>query len=295
MLASDARVFPNARPTTMWAQRGDWPFLGAFYAGANPPRATPIRYYLREAGEDEVKLAIRDAAGRPVRTLEGPAEAGINEVLWDWRHDAPYVAGGGRGGGAGGGGRGRGGPPRGPIALPGTYAVSLTHEGVEHEASIEIVADPRRPMSSADRAARQRALMVLHALAVPIRDVGEAADAVSDQLDAAETLLEAAGEGTDELSEELKAIRDELDEIREELGTARRNAGVASAIQGSSTLPTEDHLWQVDRAWALTTEVAERMNALARDRMSALNARLYAPGLRPASPDPVEMPERPGG
>ena len=42
----------------------------------------------------------------------------------------------------------------------------------------------------------------------------------------------------------------ELGEISTELGEARRNAGVAGAIQVSSTLPTEDQLWQVDAAWA---------------------------------------------
>ena len=40
------------------------------------------------------------------------------------------------------------------------------------------------------------------------------------------------------------------------MAEARRNAGVARAIQGSSTLPTEDHLWQVDRAWEVMAEVA---------------------------------------
>ena len=76
----------------------------------------------REARADPTfVLTITDADGNHIRTLEAPSEAGINEVIWDWRHDPPYEAeeeGSGGGGGGGGGFRG-GGAPDGPIVLPG--------------------------------------------------------------------------------------------------------------------------------------------------------------------------------
>lgn len=97
------------------------------------------------------------------------------------------------------------------------------------------------------------------------------------------------------LLEELTAIREELEAIEEELDIARTNARVAGAIQGSSTLPTEDQLWQVERAWEVLPPAAERLNVIVLTRMPAFNAMLNAEGVRPTLGDPIEMPRRPGG
>ena len=331
MLADAGRVFGDR--SIMWTERGDWPFYGATYSAPNPPRGARIRYYLRDAeepaaaedadagehGDEEghedgdgdgdgdegahedgddgaFALTITDASGAHVRTLDAPPEQGVNEVIWDWRHDAPYEREGGGGpGGGGGGGFFGGGAPRGPIVLPGTYTVSMEAGGETFSAEVEVVAEPRRPMTASDRRARQEALMSLHAMAGPIYDAGQAADALEEQLSAAETLIEAADEAPEGLDEEVEAIRDEIEEIRDELGDARRNAGVANAIQGSSTVPTADHLWQVDEVWRVMPELLERLNALIETRVPALNAQLYAEAVRPPAGEPVALPERPGG
>jgi hypothetical protein len=323
MMADAGRVIPLARESIMWAQRGDWPFFGTQYAAANPPRGALVRYWLRDgiasrdaatangnggganggsagggrgAGGGAFALTITDARGAHVRTLEAPSEPGVNEVLWDWRHDRPYEpAGGGRGGRGGGGGGGRGGPPQGPIALPGTYTVSMTVGAETYSTEVELAADPRRPMTAADRAARQRALASLHVLAVPIDAATRAAQRIDEQLDAAAELVEASDEAPTGRSDEIDAIRAELEAIQGDLGEARQNANVAGAIQGSSTLPTEDHFWQVDRAWELMPRVVERLNGLARTRLPALNARLYAEVVRPAVGEVIALPARPGG
>ena len=318
MLAEAGRVFPSARESIMWAERGDWPFQGATYSAPNPPRGARIRYYLRdgweapmaaaeEGGEEgdgngaapesgadgdgarseaPFALAIADADGNHVRTLEAPSEPGVNEVIWDWRHDPPYEpeprqGGGGPGGGGGGGGFGGGGAPSGPIVLPGVYTVSMTVAGETFSATVEIQADPRRPMTPADRMARQDILMSLHRLAVPIHEADRAIERLDAQLDAAQEVVDGADEPPEGLDGELEAIREALDEVRDDLGEARRNAGVAGAIQRSSTLPTEDQRWQVDRAWEVVAELVGPLNELITSRVPALNARLYAEGVRP--------------
>ncbi|WP_420635042.1 VPS10 domain-containing protein [Candidatus Palauibacter sp.] len=326
MLADAGRVFGDH--SIMWTERGDWPFYGATYSAPNPPRGARVRYYLRDAEEEEMAeeedehddgdddgaddeaeeaedeaeeapfaLTITDADGDHVRTLEVPREAGINEVIWDWRYDAPYEAegGGGPGGGGGGGGGFFGGAPQGPIVLPGMYTVSMEAGGETFSAEVEVVAEPRRPMSRADRMARQESLMSLYVMAAPIYEAGQAADELEEQLSAAEELIEGADEAPEGLEEELDAIEEELEEIREELGEARRNAGVANAIQGSSTLPTEDHLWQVDEVWNVMPEVLDRLNVLIETRVPALNAQLYAEAVRPPAGEVIVLPERPGG
>ena len=308
MLAEAGLVFPS-QPSTMWEERGDWPFYGATYSAPNPPRGARIRYYLGDAvendgtgeegedadtddehaagedpddddedpddddevddddeGDDAFSLSITDSNGEHIRTLEAPGEAGINEVIWDWRYDQPYEpAPDGSGGGGGGGGFG-GGTPQGPIVLPGTYTVTMTVDGQKYSATAEVIAEPRRPMTRADRIVRQDALMSLHTLAEPIYEATQTAERLGEQLDAAEELLEAVDGEHDSLVEELAGIREELEAIEEELDIARTNAGarVANAIQGSSTLPTEDQLWQVERAWEVLPPAAERLNAISR-------------------------------
>ena len=361
MLAEAGRVFPSARESIMWAQRGDWPFTGATYSAPNPPRGARIRYYLRDAqaapmadgegeegdgsgaadeagagdgdqagggepagsagggaageamagrdaggasggasgrdaGDDDAfALSITDADGNHVRTLESPSEAGINEVIWDWRLDAPYEppqGQGGGGGGGGGGGFGGGGTPQGPIVLPGVYTVSVTVGGGTFSSTVEIQADPRRPMTRADRMARQDALMSLHTLAVPIYEAGRAIRGLEEQLDATEELIEGATEAPEDLTDEVEAIREALEEVEDDVAEARRNAGVAGAIQGSSTLPTADQMWQVDHAWEVMAEVVGPLNELITSRVPALNAQLYAEGVRPKPGEAVEVPGR---
>ena len=133
--------------------------------------------------------------------------------------------------------------------------------------------------------------MSLHALAPSIYEAGRAIDRLEGQLAAAEQLIESAAEAPEGLDEELEAIREALDQI-DDVGEARRNAGVATAIQGSSTLPTEDHMWQVDRAWEAMEELLGPLNELITSRVPALNAQLFAAGVRPKPGEVVAMPER---
>ncbi len=321
MLAEAGRVFPSARASIMWAERGDWPFQGATYSAPNPPRGARIRYYLRDAWEapmaaegggeggggngaadgdgagdardnDTFALTITDADGNHIRTLEATGESGINEVIWEWRHDPPYEPEprqGGGGPGGGGGGFGGGGVPSGPIVLPGVYTVSMTVAGETYSSTVEIQADPRRPMTRADRMARQAALMSLHKLAVPIYEAGRAIQRLEEQLDAAEEVIGEAAEAPEGLEEELEAIREALEEVQSDVAEARRNAGVARAIQQSSTLPTEDQMWQVERAWEVMPDAIEALNVLITSRVPDLNAKLYAEGVRPKPGEAVMM------
>jgi photosystem II stability/assembly factor-like uncharacterized protein len=295
VLAEAGYVFPMP-PNTMWAERGDWPFYGATFSAPNPERGVLVRYFLSEAvpaDDDEtdhghIALSITDDGGSTVRTLEAPARAGINEVVWDRRYDRPYEP-------EEDGGGGGGGTPEGPVVMPGTYTVSLTVGESTSSSTVEILPDPRRPMTTADRTARQDALMDLHALAKPMYLATRSSRELAELLDGAEDLLENHDGASESTTTELKAIRDELSEIGDELGVARRNAGVASAIQGSSTRPTEDQLWQVDAAWDAVPGLILRLNALIETRVPAFNAMLNEQGIRPDPGAAVPEPRRPGG
>jgi hypothetical protein len=295
LLARTGAVFPMKK-STMWAQRGDWPFYGATYSAPNPPRAVRIRYWLRDGVAADtapvdpgtVELAVLDASGARIRTLEGPGTAGLHEILWDWRHDPPFDAPDGSGGD---GAR----PPDGPVVLPGTYTVRLELEGETASQEVVVQADPRRPMSPADRQARQDALLALHRLAAPLSEAERRVSALGEQMEAAAGLLEGRDELPESLSGEAAAIQDEIEAIEAGLEEVRGWTGVASGIQGSSTLPTEDQLWQIDAAWDAMPRWISRLNGLLTTRVPDFYALLDAEGVRPDPGAPVVLPSRSGG
>ena len=137
--------------------------------------------------------------------------------------------------------------------------------------------------------------MSLQELAKPLYDATQAAGRLDEQLSEAEKLLEDHEGASESLTDELSAIQEELSEISSALADVRRNAGIGGAIQQSSTLPTEDQLWQVDAAWDAAPELIERLNALIVDRLPEFNASLDAEGIRPDPGAALEVPRRRGG
>ena len=136
--------------------------------------------------------------------------------------------------------------------------------------------------------------MSLHTLATPIYEATQAAQRLDGQLNEAEALLDDFEAASDALRAELEEVTDELSSIQSDLGTARGNAGVANAIQVSSTVPTEDQLWQIDQAWEAMPEVVSRLNALITSRVPALNAMLDSEGVRPDPGQAITVPRRGG-
>ena len=267
MLAEAAILFP-VQPVTMYSLQGDWPFIGATYAAENPPVAARIRYYLREdagepvevvagGGDDgsdggsaptgdslKITLAVTDAGGEDVRSLEGPGTAGVHEVSWDLRHAPPFEVEEGQGGG---GGFSR--TPRGPRVLPGRYTVQLEVAGLVLSGEIVVNPEPRRPLADADRADRQDVLLGLYALAKPVREATQAVQKLNGRLTEIEKLLKEHGDAPVTLQQEVDSLKEELRELRSEFNRANRDLRVSNSIEASTTLPTADQQWHVEKLW----------------------------------------------
>jgi len=87
----------------------------------NEPEALVVNYVLKADAPAAAKIAVKDASGKTLREVEGPAKRGLNRAL------VPLAGGGGRGaggGGAAGGGRGRGATPTPPLAI-GDYTITI--------------------------------------------------------------------------------------------------------------------------------------------------------------------------
>ena len=130
--------------------------------GDNPPAGAMIDYYLKNAAKDEVTMDILDAEGKIVRHLsskekkEGeqppewpdrvervktiPAKEGMNRFAWDLRYDDPVQIPGAFYSGNG---------PKGPLALPGDYKVTMMVGGKSQTVPLKLVIDPRNKGSEA--------------------------------------------------------------------------------------------------------------------------------------------------
>ena len=99
------------------------------------------------------KIEILDAAGKVIRTFDGPAKLGVNRATWDLRLDAPRRI--PRKVDPGEENEFRRG--RGPEVLPGTYTVRVTYGTQKAEAKVNVVADPRFQIPAGAREANFKA------------------------------------------------------------------------------------------------------------------------------------------
>jgi hypothetical protein len=104
------------RPFYGFRNLGNYNLFGDKYLEVpNEPEGLTVMYSLRDAAGAPARVTVSDIAGRAIATLDGPADAGINRVLWNMREGGG--AAGGRGGGRGGGGA---------VLPPGSYKISVT-------------------------------------------------------------------------------------------------------------------------------------------------------------------------
>lgn len=325
VLASDAHLFSVRRATSLNLYRPQG-WTPGVYAAPNPDAGARIRYWLGERVAGGVALEVSDESGTVVRELRGRGRAGLTEVVWDLRlaergpaeeegdvvvveaeeggprRPAPtrvstqggqVVVAGPRSPAAGSGSSPRTSPAiPGPRVLPGRYSVTLRAGADTLETSFDVRLDPRASISRADLEARHAAMLDSYRLASPVRDARRRLQSMDDQLEAAQERVDAAADSVpEEVTAELEAFGEALDEAREALQEAGSGANTWRAIEGSTSLPTADQLWTIDRAWNDVPPAIESVNELL-ERLSALHDMLAEAGVRPEAGEPVPVPRR---
>ncbi|MXW18688.1 MAG: hypothetical protein F4123_01820 [Gemmatimonadetes bacterium] len=248
------------------------------YVAPNPPAGARIRYHLG-ADADSVKLIVRDRDGTTLRELDGGTGAGLNEMIWNLSlvEDGPD------------------GEPMnpGPRVLPGEYSVVLATGADTLETTVEVWLDPRVSMSRSDLEARQAVMMDSYRLSGTVQAIQERLGSIGEQLDRIERQVQSLTEEVPEdLAEEIEAFREALEELEEELGDVTGGAFAWGSMQRSTTPPTADQLWQIDRSWEEVPPLIPRVNEMVTVRLPALYDRVYVEGLRPEAEEPVVAPVR---
>lgn len=144
----------SIRPANIFQYWEDYSYRGQdYWTGENPPDGAIIDYYLGAAAPS-ARLTITNAAGKVVRTLEGPTEPGVvHRVVWDLRYEpAPAF---GRGGDDAGESPALPKLPRpttlGPWVSPGTYTVTLEAGTAKATQTVEVRPDPGMPALTAQQ------------------------------------------------------------------------------------------------------------------------------------------------
>ena len=112
----------DIRPEVHWARTYEWTWVAdKRFKKPNPPTGSTISYHLKNEVSEPVKIAILDITGTVVRDLEGPKEAGLHKVFWDFRKNLPQQQ-----AGQSGQSRQQRFRRRAPMVGPGQYLVRLT-------------------------------------------------------------------------------------------------------------------------------------------------------------------------
>ncbi len=277
-----------------------WFGAGEFFA-PNPPYGALLAYYLPR-GSAHVTIAISDGAGKTLRTMSGPSEAGLNRTCWDLRQ-APALSegvmtamancsGGGAGeGGGGGGGFGR--ASLGPVVPPGKYTVSVTPSGgPAMKSTLTVDPDPHFTISDADRNTRYAAIMSAYTLAQQLAPARDAADLVTRQAAAMRQYLTASGEGGRAALDVVERVASEVSRTQAQIArTLTAAANVQGTMDGYEGLPTGAQLQQLDWAWEDAIAAVSALNRVIQQDMPPVYDAMGGPVKWPAI-KPVAAPVR---
>jgi photosystem II stability/assembly factor-like uncharacterized protein len=181
VLSSDSHLFPPRGAYRFRDVTGEASVANDPTVGQNPPYGASINYYLKTAPAGTVRVAILDAKGETVRTLDAPKAAGLNRIAWDLRYEstrevrlrtsplfAPDVQVGPEGW------RTASGAARmSLLAPPGTYTVRLDVGGKSLTQKLEVRKDPNSAGTAADIEEQMKTLFELR------RDIDTAADMIN--------------------------------------------------------------------------------------------------------------------
>ena len=334
-LGQEASLFP-VRPARWYVEReplgddGRASQGAAYFVAPNPPFGAVFTYHLAEelrsrakqrqeaekplveAGKDTpfpgwaeleaerreekpaVVLTVKDEAGNVVRRVEGETGKGFHRVAWDLRFPATQAIGPRSPSQAEGGQQ-----PRGVLAAPGRYTVSLAKQV---DGKTTVLAGPvpfevvrLRPGALPGADPKETAAFLARVAEVS-RTTSAASEAVSQaqkRVEALGTALDRSRSAPESLDAELHAIRQELHAIDEALGgnrargsieddgvaTITRRVQVAQMGTSWSTYgPTPTHRRSLEIAESDFAGVRERLNALLNQRIPALEQKLEQAG-----------------
>jgi photosystem II stability/assembly factor-like uncharacterized protein len=287
-----------------------WFGYGEFFA-PNPPSGAIVTYVLPSTTRGGVPITITDAAGKTIRTLRGPAQAGLNRACWDLRESPPIadqnpapistciaqvgargsennpvIPPSGQTPGGGGGGGGRGGRGLGPVVLPGRYTVAV---GLLKQ-DVTVEPDPAFTISESDRKKRHAAILSAYSIQKQLVPARDAARSLTDQLAGLRQYFAALGDSGKASLEAIDKVTPEITKAQGQIDRAIASAAqVQNAMDGYDGLPTAAQLRQVDWAWEDAATAAKALNKVIAESIPAAYSSMSG-AVKPPKLEPVVVP-----
>jgi hypothetical protein len=263
VLSGGAHLFPPApaRHTTIF-QGQFWFGAGEFFA-QNPPEGAVLSYYLPQEDAGGVEIAIRDASGAAVRTLRGPARAGLNRACWDLRwapalSEAPP-------GFAGCSATPRG-PGGGPLVATGKYAVVVTPAGAKAmKTEVAVLPDARSNIPDAERRTHVSAVMSAYALQKQLGPARQTAQQLANQLGMLRGSI--APESSAALDKATRDVTRAIGQVNAAISGAARAQIAIDTYEGA---PTASQMRELQWAWEDASAAVAALNQVIDDEMPGL-------------------------
>jgi photosystem II stability/assembly factor-like uncharacterized protein len=267
---------------TMGGSLQDFPGNEEF-AGASPPDAASIVYYLKKRHVvGEFKVDVFDAAGKRIVTLPAGGRVGINVVPWPMRLEAPQIPAGNEIARA----------VAGPFVPEGSYTFKITKGDKVYDGTVKLVADPRSPYRAEDRALQQQTALALYR---DLEGLTYLTETVVDLRDQARARAAAAGAGQP-LGKRLTAFADALEGLRRRLTSSsstaisgqeelrERLSNLYAAVTGYLGRPTASQLARLPGLEAELAGVQASYDKLVGASLAGLGRDLAARKLEPLAP-----------
>jgi hypothetical protein len=316
VLTSELHLF-DVRPAAQYRLYGNKGNTGhKWFTAANPPEGALIAYYVKTkpappttpttAGPPggPARITITNATGGTVRELRGPAEAGVNRINWDLRHEAPVR----REPGAEEGG-GFFGQARGAMVPPGTYTVKVALGSQTVTGTVKVEEDPRIQITAADHKVWYDAVMSAGKVLGEADRANRTVTALRQQLTSlTESLNRRTPRPTEAVTKAVKDLFDRVDALARRF-TRQAPAGFAGApladepdpvmqraqglygsINSITAPPTTQQRELAERVAKQVADLSAQVTALRDKDVAALNKLLFDNGI--GRIDPNETPRR---
>ncbi len=244
----------------------------------------------RRETDPAIWLTVHDAEGNVVRRISGPTGKGFHRVTWDLRYPAQTTV---------SPNENADNPPRGHLAAPGEYTVSLSQR-VQGETTVLVEDQPfevvRMREGALEGADPEDVVAFWRDLTQLQRGVSAANAAIAElstKADHLKTALDRSQSAPQELDDQWQAIRDEIYDLEETMGgnQSRNQIGeltratvgervwkLSAGVYNSTYGPTAQHLEQYDYARDEFADIRERINTLRTETIPAFEQELEAIG-----------------
>ncbi len=283
VLESEACML-SSRPAAIRIPIYEQSFPGdAEFAGRNPAEVAAITYYLKQRHVfGDLRVEVYDSTGAVINRLPGGKRRGLNRVLWFMRQKPPKVAPAATLGG---------GALFGPTVPEGTYTVKVIRTKDTLVGTVAIVADPKSPHSTLERAEQATTVRKLYSMQ---EQLAFTADACTDARDQAKALASGMPKA-DALKKSLTRFADQLDSLHKTLvatkpswlsGERQLRERIVDLYGGVSSYGGRPSQTQLEQLTVLEREVAKADTDFnsALGGLSTLNLQIEKRKLQPIKP-----------